>query len=107
MHAPAGIWHGEKPDLCILRASFRRPSRKVYKILANVTACSPEPARQYVYSLYVGGVFAGLGPPRYGKDAQGNSIVYYNGIDITPLVCTEENTVGRAELHERGEVFFL
>lgn len=106
MHAPAGIWHGEKPDLCILRASFRRPSRKVYKILANVTACSPEPARQYVYSLYVGGVFAGLGPPRYGKDAQGNSIVYYNGIDITPLVCTEENTVAALNYTRAEKSFF-
>ena len=106
MHAPAGIWHGEKPDLCILRASFRRPSWKVYKILANVTACSPEPARQYVYSLYVGGVFAGLGPPRYGKDAQGNSIVYYNGIDITPLVCTEENTVAALNYTRAEKSFF-
>ncbi|HBV52140.1 MAG TPA: hypothetical protein DEF06_07615, partial [Clostridiales bacterium] len=106
MHAPAGIWHGGKPDFCILRASFRRPRRKVYKILANVTACSPEPARQYVYSLYVGGVFAGLGPSRYGKDAQGNNIVYYNGIDITPLVCAEENAVAALNYTSAEKSFF-
>ncbi len=109
MKAPAGIWHPARPDFCLLRAPFRvpdLPDRKIYKILANVTACSPEPSRQYVYNLYVNGKFASLGPARYGKDARDRTIVYYNAIDITGFTEAGENLVSAVNDTRAEKAFF-
>ena len=106
LRRPSGIWHPKDPDFCILRAPFECPRRKRYKILANITACSPEPSRQYVYNLYINGNFASLGPARYGKDAQGNTIVYYNCADITDLVESGGNTVAAIAYTSAERAFF-
>lgn len=103
---PSGLWEKNFSDFCVLRAAFRRPQRKVDKILACVAACSPEPSRQYVYNLYINGVFAGAGPARYGKDAAGRILVYYNSIDITALAGKAENFVSAVNYTSAEKAFF-
>lgn len=78
------------------RNEFQIPDlTKVKKAVVSVTAKSPEKIRQYVYSLYVNGQFAGLGPARFDIDPADNSgILYYNSFDVTDQLLEGTNAIG-------------
>lgn len=54
--------------------------KPVEKVVANVTAGSTEPSRQFVYQFYLNGALVGLGPAEKNGASQ-----YYNTYDLTPL----------------------
>lgn len=104
--AHAGLWHQKQPDFCALRASFDQPHGEIYKVLVRAAACSPEPSRQYVYNLYVNGTFVCLGPARYDKGAEENTVVYYNSADITGLLREKDNVVSAVCYTSAEKAFF-
>lgn len=88
------IWGGgaadSEPNFVFLRRAFPLPDKAIRSATAHATALSPEPAAQYVYKLYVNGVFVGAGPER-GFDG----IHRYNTFDVTDLLRRgTENAVG-------------
>jgi alpha-L-rhamnosidase len=76
--------HGQParpPDFVFLRRAFHLRDQPVQSAIVHVTALSPETASQYVYKLYVNGVFAGAGPERgFNGDER------YNSFDVAPLL---------------------
>ncbi len=60
----------------------------------SVTARSPEPARQYVCTLYVNGQPLLVAPPRYGRDPQGRRLLFVQTADMMPYLHAGENVVG-------------
>lgn len=59
----------------------------------SVTARSPEPARQYVCTLYVNGYPLLVAPPRYGCDAQGHRLLFVQTVDMRKYLHAGENVV--------------
>lgn len=84
------VWSPENGDFVFLRAPFEiREPDAVEMAVVSVTASSPEPARQYVYTLSLNGSFIGMGPPRSGDGA-----AKYNTFDVTCLLRPGENVFG-------------
>ncbi|MBR6934315.1 MAG: hypothetical protein IKH41_02370 [Clostridia bacterium] len=80
----SGIWPEGEPYFASFYKEFTLPAG-ASKAFIDVTALSPEPARQFVYNLAVNGAELGVGPSRL--DVQnGKLILYYNTYDITGLV---------------------
>lgn len=55
---------GESNDWALLRTEFDLPDKPVEAAFVYATAQSPEPARQYVYKLWLNDAFVGVGPVR-------------------------------------------
>ncbi len=82
---PTAVWaqngEGEAPDFCLLRKEVSLAS-KPYKALLQVTARSPEKARQYIYHAGCNGEYVGIGPTRYHNRGE-CMVLYYDTFDIT------------------------
>lgn len=93
-----GIWSGDTHgagNFAFLRTEFRVPDGgDVERAVLSVTATSPEPARQYVYRVFLNGAFAGMGPARLDVNDQQEEILYYNTFDVTALVHDGVNALG-------------
>ena len=83
-----GIWGNSGNAFVFLRSTFQAKSG-IEKVVASVTAASPEKSRQFVYDFYVNGTRAGVGPSRINKGD-----LYYNTYDITDYVKSGNNAVG-------------
>jgi alpha-L-rhamnosidase len=88
---PAGIWAPGEPYFALFRRRFVA-GRGVSRAVAEITALSPEPGRQFVFDLFVNGAELGVGPSRIGKlppsegetdDRSELSVLYYNVYDFT------------------------
>lgn len=99
-----GIWSpppttgtGEYPGVSgIVRQSFsltRSELSRLERVLVSVTARSPEPARQYVCTLFCNGQPLLVAPPRYGRDPQGRRLLFVQTVDATPYLRTGENVI--------------
>lgn len=93
-----GIWaqtaEGTTPDFAFLRQSLTLPDDLPYdRVYLSVTATSPEPTRQFVYTMWVNGEEVGVGPCRLGKDPQGSPFLYYHTYDVTDLLRSGENVL--------------
>ncbi len=92
---PKGVWvadqKGENPDFCLLRKEFSL-EKLPYKALLQLTARSPEKARQYIYHAGCNGEDVGLGPTRYHNRGE-NTLLYYDTLDITSQLKEGANCV--------------
>ena len=90
---PAGIWAPGEPYFALFRRRFVA-GRGVSRAVAEITALSPEPGRQFVFDLFVNGAELGVGPSRIGKlpPLEGERDGRGNGID------SDEKCADRAEL---------
>ncbi len=91
---------GSIPDFLFARYDFSLDADEldeIDRVLVSITATSPEPARQFVYSLSFNGESVGVGPARLGKSPDGKTILYTNTYDITPHLRAGRNTL--AALH--------
>ena len=92
---PQGVWvldeKGETPDFCLLRKEFSL-EKVPYKALLQLTARSPEKARQYIYHAGCNGEYIGLGPARYHNRLE-NTVLYYDTFDITACLKEGANCV--------------
>ena len=59
----------------------------------EITASSPESARQHVYQVYCNGTCLGVGPAREGKDPDGNNVLYLDAFDLKPCLTAGTNVV--------------
>ncbi|MBE1488428.1 family 78 glycoside hydrolase catalytic domain [Plantactinospora soyae] len=55
---------GESNDWALLRTEVVLPNKPIAGAFVHATAQSPEPTRQYVYKLWLGGRIVGVGPVR-------------------------------------------
>ena len=79
----------ESADWSFLRGEVALADKDVAWAHVYATGRSPEPARQYVYKLWLNGEFVGLGPTRsIGGE------VRYDGYDVTDLVQAGDNAFG-------------
>ncbi len=101
----AGIWaperqeEGSTPDFAFLRHDFSVSPEIFSRIVCahlSVTAVSPEPTRQYVYSLSVNGTEAGVGPCRLGRTPVGEVTLPYATYDVTSLLRAGKNIIAAA-----------
>ena len=83
-----GIWGSSGNAFVFLRGTFQAKGG-IEKVVASVTAASPEKSRQFIYDFYINGTVAGVGPSRMNH---GN--LYYNTYDITDYVKAGSNAVG-------------
>lgn len=83
-----GIWGSSGNAFVFLRSTFQAKAG-IEKVIASVTAASPEKSHQYVYDFYVNGSLAGVGPSRIK-----NGNLYYNTYDITDYVKSGNNAAG-------------
>ncbi len=96
-----GIWNareedGTPSDFLFARHAFfldENDMESLDRLLVSVTATSPEPSRQYVYTLFCNGETVGVGPVRYGRDPHGDPLLYTQTYDITPLCHVGENVL--------------
>ena len=92
---PKSVWvadeNEENPDFCLLRKEFSL-SAVPYKALLQLTARSPEKARQYVYHAGCNGEDIGLGPTRYHNRGE-HTVLYYDTLDITASLKEGANCV--------------
>lgn len=105
-----GIWAdssvGERDSFVFLRSRFNaKKFDNVEKVIVSVTATDTEPARQFVYNLYLNGQLIGLGPCREGADENGNSVLYYNTYDVTQYVLPKENVISAINYADDGKLF--
>ncbi len=93
-----GIWSTDADgagNFSFLRTEFRVPRfENVERAVLSVTALSPEPSRQYVYTALLNGASVGIGPARLGKTPGGEEILYYHSYDVTELLDRENNALG-------------
>lgn len=104
--APADS-HGTTSDFIFARHAFFLTAEELKGaacVLASVTAASPEPSRQFVYTLLCNGACIGVGPVRYGKTAEGEEVLYDQVYDITARLLAGENVLSAVlyALSERG-----
>ena len=92
---PKSVWvedqNGESPDFCLLRKEFSL-AKVPYKALLQLTARSPEKARQYIYHAGCNGEDIGLGPTRYHNRGE-NTVLYFDTLDITASLKEGANCV--------------
>lgn len=91
---PRAVWAAGDPDFCLLRREFSLSALPA-KALLQVTARSPEKARQYVYHIRCNGEFVGLGPARYGCIAN-QPVLYYETMELTPFLKEGRNCLAAA-----------
>lgn len=95
--APDSVPDGCVPGVCgfVRQSFFLTPERlaDTAYALVSVTARSPEPARQYVCTLYVNGQPLLAAPPRYGRDPQGRRLLFVQTADMTPHLRVGENVL--------------
>ena len=72
----------------------------------EITASSPEPARQYVYTVYCNGSCLGVGPTRTGLDGSGATVLRLDAYDVLPLLETGENVISVLCYAPSGKQFF-
>ena len=93
-----GVWSADAEgagNFSFLRTEFRVPHHEdVERAILSVTALSPEPSRQYVYTALINGTSVGIGPARLGKTPGGEEIVYYHSYDVTGLLGRDANALG-------------
>lgn len=77
----ANCVYGLATDWAFMRGEFAAADKDVRWATVFATGSSPEPARQYVYKLWMNGQFVGLGPTRSISDE-----TRYDGYDVTDLV---------------------
>lgn len=106
-----GIWcsprtdKGEKGNFTFVRGSFLLQTTDIIeKAILNITAKSPEEARQYVYMTYVNGDFIGAGPVRYDIKGEQN-VLYYNSFDITSYLENGKNILSAINYSTAGQSF--
>ena len=83
-----GMWAPGGPYFALFRRGFSVPEGTT-RVLVCATAISPEPARQFVYNLYVNGAEIGVGPSRLDKltaPDDANNVLYYSTYDITDMI---------------------
>ncbi len=92
---PKSVWvedeNGETPDFCLMRKEFSL-AKVPYKALLQLTARSPEKARQYIYHAGCNGEDIGLGPTRYHNRGD-STVLYYDTLDITSSLKEGANCV--------------
>ncbi len=92
---PKSVWvvdeNSENPDFCLLRKEFSL-TQVPYKALLQLTARSPEKARQYIYHAGCNGEDIGLGPARYHNRGD-HTLLYYDTLDITASLKEGANCV--------------
>ncbi|MBQ7338118.1 MAG: family 78 glycoside hydrolase catalytic domain [Clostridia bacterium] len=94
-------------DFAFLRTEFECPmTDRIEKAILSVTAASPEPARQFVYHVFLNGCFVGLGPARFDRDEQGRELQYYHTYDVTDSIQAGSNALG-ALCYTQAEQSFL
>lgn len=92
-----GIWSGgesKNSDFAFLRSEYEITQKEILDTahaILSVTAASPEMARQFVYCMYVNGSCVGIGPARYGKDINGDTLLYYQSYDVTKYLKAGKN----------------
>ena len=105
-----GIWSEDVDgagNFSFLRTEFRMPHLdEVEHAVLSVTALSPEPSRQYVYTALLNGASVGIGPARLGKTPGGDELVYYHSYDVTDLLVKETNALAFVN-YTREEKKFL
>lgn len=87
---PAGIWAPGEPYFALFRRRFT-VGKNVSRAVAEITALSPEPGRQFVYDLFVNGVELGVGPSRIDKLPPGEGepdrpVLYYGTYELTEML---------------------
>ncbi len=99
--------HTSGDDFALLRAAFDCPlADRIERAVLSVTAASPEPARQFVYHVFINGIFVGIGPARFDIDEDGQPLQYYHTYDVTDLIRPGENALG-ALCYTQAEQSFL
>ncbi len=94
-----GIWTparhgGEIPDFAFFHHAFFMSSDDIEacdRVLLTVTATSPEPARQFVYTMLCNGEEVGVGPCRLGRAPDGTDCLYHQTYDVTHLLRAGDN----------------
>lgn len=95
---------GARADFAFLRHEFSVVTKpEIEKALLSVAAASAEPAKQFVYNLYLNGVSVGLGPAR----AVTPGTMEYNSYDVTNLLEAGKNAVGALCYAPEGRQFLL
>lgn len=89
-------------DWLLARTEFDLADEEIDAGWARVTAQSPEPARQYVFRLFVNGEFAAVGPVR-SRDPTHES--RYNVIDVTSQLKSGRNAVAALCYSDRVKAF--
>ncbi|MBO7407516.1 MAG: hypothetical protein J6V14_07770, partial [Clostridia bacterium] len=83
-----GIWAPGGPYFALFQRDFSILAGTT-RVLLRATALSPEPARQFVFNLYVNDAEIGVGPSRLDKLSapdDTNNVLYYSTYDITDLI---------------------
>lgn len=100
------IWapvHGAstEPDWAFLRQDLKLAPKPIAWAHLFATAASAQPARQYVYKLWLNGKFVGLGPTQsLGDEAR------YDGFDVTAMLKPgTANTIGALAYTKRDKRF--
>ena len=97
----ANCVYGLGTDWAFMRGEFDAADKDVRWATVFATGVSPEPARQYVYKLWMNGEFVGLGPTRSISDE-----TRYDGYDVTHLVRSgETNALGALAYTTRDKSF--
>ncbi len=105
--APIASGATEPDDFAFFRHTFSlspAEAAAIDRAYLSVAATSPEPSRQYVYSLTLDGISVGVGPSRYGKTPDGTVILHAQTYDVTPLLTAGTHAIGAVcyALVERG-----
>lgn len=99
--------HTNGDDFAFLRTEFDcSMADRVERAILSVTAASPEPARQFVYHVFLNGKFVGVGPARLDRDEDGQELQYYHTYDVTAQIKSGTNALG-ALCYTRSEQAFL
>ena len=104
------LWAKNAPCFAFFRKYFTVPEGTA-RAIAFATALSPEPARQFVYNLYVNGTEISVGPPRLDRDPSSggaDDILYYGAFDFTEALKPaqgEVNTISALCHTAEGKAF--
>ncbi len=116
LNIPKGLSNGDiysssgecKDSFVFLRTELditKEQMKKLDRAVLSVTAASPEKTRQFVYNMYVNNKLVGLGPSRYGKNADGKLLIYYNTYDVTSLINQGANCLAAVNYADEGRKF--
>ncbi len=59
----------------------------------EITAASPEPARQHVYQVWCNGTCLGVGPTREDKGENGETVLYLDAYSVLPYLVSGVNVI--------------